>query len=85
MLQEVGLSTGICYFRDFEEYLTILTTGLRRKKKSIINIIKQWDEKVFPDSESSLLRGRNDEGSSLKKAMDLLEADSEEDGDQMED
>ena len=27
-LQEVGSSTGICYFNDFEEYLTILETGL---------------------------------------------------------
>ena len=27
-LQEVGLSTGICHFNDFEEYLTILETGL---------------------------------------------------------
>ena len=27
-LQEVGSSTGIHYFNDFEDYLTILETGL---------------------------------------------------------
>ncbi|KAF8149986.1 hypothetical protein B0H34DRAFT_757228 [Crassisporium funariophilum] len=78
-LQEVGSSTGIRYFSDYQEYLTILVTGLRQKKKSIINIIKHWDEKIFPDSESSLVRGKqSDESSGLKKAMDLLAADSEE-------
>lgn len=78
-LQEVGSSTGIRYFNDYEEYLTILETGLRQRKKSIINIIKQWDDKIFPDSESSLVKGKkNVEGSGLKKVMDLLADDSEE-------
>ena len=78
-LQEVGSSTGIRYFNDFEEYLTILETGLWQKKKSIINVIKQWDEKIFPNSDSSLVTGKKiDESGGLKKAMDLLAADSEE-------
>ena len=82
-LQEVGSSTGIRYFNDFEEYLTILETGLRQKKKSVINIIKQWDEKIFPNSDSSLVAGKkSNESSGLKKAMDLLAADSEEDDDE---
>jgi hypothetical protein len=35
---------------------------------------------VFPDSESSLVKGKkNDDGSSLKKAMGLSAADSAED------
>jgi|ERR1700678_317259 hypothetical protein len=84
-LQEVGSSTGIRYFNDFEEYLTILETGLRQKKKSIVNVIKQWDEKVFPNSDSSLVTGKkNHESSGLKKAMDLLAADSEEDDEEVE-
>ena len=81
-LQEVGSSTGIRYFSDFEEYLMILETGLRQKKKSVINIIKQWDEKIFPESDSSLVKGsfkKSDENSGIKKAMALLAADSEED------
>lgn len=79
-LQEVGSSTGIRYFSDFEEYLMILETGLQQKKKSVINIIRQWDEKIFPDSDSSLVKGnlKNDENSGIKRAMALLAADSEE-------
>ena len=81
----MGSHTGINYFNNFEEYLTILETGLRRKKKSILNIIKVWDEKIFPNSESSLVKGKKkDEGSGLKKAMDLLEANSEEEDNQIE-
>jgi len=84
-LQEVGSSTGIRYFNDFEEYLTILETGLRQKKRSIINVIKQWDEKIFPNSDSSLVTGKkNNESSGLKKVMDLLAADSEEDDEEVE-
>jgi hypothetical protein len=59
----------------------ILETGLRQKKRSIINIIKQWDQKIFPNSNSSLVRDnfkKSDESSGLKKAMALLAADSEE-------
>ena len=76
MLQEVGSTTGIRYFNDFEEYLTIPETGLRQKKKSVTNIIRQWEEKIFPNSDSSLVTGKKiDESSGLKKAMDLLAAD----------
>lgn len=67
-----------------EEYLTILETGLQRKKKSIINIIRQWDKRIFPDSDSSVVRGKKSDengASGLKKAMDLLAADSEDDDD----
>lgn len=81
-LQEIGSNTGIRYFSDFEEYLMILETGLRQKKKSVINIIRQWDEKIFPDSDSSLVKGnfkKSNESSDVKKAMALLEADSEVD------
>jgi hypothetical protein len=86
ILQEVGSSTGICYFNDFEEYLTVLNTGLRQKKKSVINIVKQWDEKIFPDTNSSLVKGKKrDESGDLKKAMDLLAADPEEEDIQMDD
>jgi hypothetical protein len=86
-LQEVGSSTGIHYLNDYQEYLMILETGLRQKKKSIINVIKQWDVKIFPDSDSSLVRqlwGKKDgDSGGLKKAMDLLAADLEEDEDNL--
>lgn len=84
-LQEVGSSTGIHYFNDFEDYLTILETGLRQKKKSVMNIIKRWDEKIFPNSDSSLVMGRkNVESGGLKKVMDHLAAESEEDEEEVQ-
>lgn len=66
----------------------ILETGLRQKKKSIFNIIKQWDEKIFPESDSSLVKGnfkKSNENSGIKKAMALLAADSEEDSEHEDD
>ena len=56
----------------------VLETDLCQKKKSIINIIKQWDEKIFPNLDSSLVKGnlnKSNENSSIKKAMDLLVED----------
>jgi hypothetical protein len=62
----------------------IIETGLRQKKKSVINIIKEWDENIFPETASSLVKGKkSDENSGLKKAMDLLAADSEEEEEPM--
>ncbi|KAF8911092.1 hypothetical protein CPB84DRAFT_1672272, partial [Gymnopilus junonius] len=81
-LQAVGTSTGIHYFEDYEEYLKILETGLRRKKKSTIKIIKEWDSRIFANSDSSLVGKKaksNADDGGVKRAMDLLEADSEED------
>jgi len=86
--QEVGASTGIRYFSYYEEYLIILETGLQQKKRSVVNIIKKWDEKIFPDTNSSLAKGnskKGDESSGLKKLMDSLADDSEEEGSQAED
>jgi len=85
--QEVGASTGIRYLNDYEEYLTILETGLQQKKRSVVNIIKQWDEKIFPDTNSSLAKGNLKKGdeSGLKKLMDSLADDSEEEDSRVED
>ena len=66
-LQEVGLSTGICYFDNFEKYSTILKTGLQQKKTSIFNIFEQWAERIFPI-----------ESRRLRKAMYFLLADSDD-------
>ena len=66
-LQEVGLSTGIRYFDNFEKYSTNLETGLQQKKTSILNIFEQWAERIFPI-----------EGRRLRKAMYFLLADSDD-------
>lgn len=78
-LQSVGANTGINYGRDFEEYLEVLMTGLQKKKKSVLNIFRQWDQVIFPNSDSSLV-GHADKDTSrgLKTALMMLEADEVE-------
>ena len=79
-LQNVGTNTGINYGKDFEEYLEVLMTGLRKKKRSILNVFKEWDQVIFPNSDSSLVRQDRDASSSgLKTAMTMLEDDEVDD------
>jgi len=81
-LQEVGSSTGIRYFKDYEEYLTLLEIGLRTRKKTILNIFKEWDAKIFPETDSSLAGAEpsKDDTANLKMLMESLEEDTDEDG-----
>ena len=74
--QEVGSNTGIRYFQDYEEYLTMLEIGLRHRKKTIVNIFKEWDAKIFPDTDSSLagVKSSNDT-SYLQVLMESVEDD----------
>ena len=76
-LQEVGSRTGIQYFQDYEEYLTMLETGLRRRKKTIVNIFKEWDAKIFPETDSSLAGAKpsKDDHSDLKVLMESIDDD----------
>jgi hypothetical protein len=85
-LQAVGTSTGIHYFDDYEEYLKLLETGLRRKKKSVINIIREWDSKIFPNTDSSLVvvKAKSSEDNGVKRAMASLDADSDDAADENE-
>jgi hypothetical protein len=82
-LQAVGTSTGIHYFDDYEEYLKLLAMGLRRKKKSVVNIIREWDSRIFPNTDSSLVvvKSKSDEDNGVKRAMDSLDANSDENED----
>ena len=60
----------------------MLETGLRRKKKkSVYNIIKEWDSRIFPNTESSIIsvKGKSTDDGGMKRAMDALDADSEDD------
>ena len=79
-LQEVGSSTGIRYFKDYEEYLTMLEAGLRRRKRSIVNIFREWDAKIFPETASSLAGAKpsKDDAADLKLLMDSIEDDTDE-------
>jgi hypothetical protein len=81
-LQEVGGNTGIRYFKDYEEYLTMLETGLRRRKKTVVNIFKEWDAKIFPETHFSLVgpHPTKDDGTNLKVLMESVEGDTDEEG-----
>lgn len=86
-LQSVGTNTGINYKKDFEEYLEILMKGLRKKKRSVLNVFREWDRVVFPNSDSSLVSGAGQDqnmSSGLKTALDMLEADEVEGGDELQ-
>ena len=85
-LQEVGSTTGIRYFKDYEEYLTLLETGLQAKKKTIFKIFREWDAKIFPDTDSSLAGAEpsKNNAANLEMLMKSLEDDSDEDDDNAE-
>ncbi len=85
LLQAVGSSTGINYFSDYEEYVNLLQTGLLRKKKTTLNIFRQWDLQVFPNTGTSLVGGsQSQESAGMKKAMALLDADESEEEEEEE-
>ena len=75
----MGANTGINYGKDFDEYLEILLTGLRKKKRSILNVFREWDRVIFPNSDSGMVEHNRDAGGSLKRAMTMLNDDSDED------
>ncbi|KAH9970789.1 hypothetical protein BGW80DRAFT_1326669 [Lactifluus volemus] len=77
-LQRVGNNTGIHYANDFDMYLRILMTGLRQRKKSILNVFREWDRVIFPNSNSGLAAQGQEISSGLRMAMEMLEADEEE-------
>jgi hypothetical protein len=79
-LQAVGTSTAIHYFDDYKEYLKLLKMGLYWKKKGVVNIIREWDSWIFPNTDSSLVvaKAKASKDNKVKKAMASLDADSDE-------
>jgi hypothetical protein len=53
-------------------------TGLRKKKKSILNVFREWDRVIFPHSDSSLVGQNQNISSGLKTAMDMQDDDEVE-------
>ncbi|KAJ7101160.1 hypothetical protein C8R44DRAFT_888121 [Mycena epipterygia] len=79
-LQARGDRTNIDYEQRFEEYLEILTAGLRKKSPSILHVFSEWDRIVFPNAEASSVdparnrRGRKSDG--FNRAMEALEEEA---------
>lgn len=54
-LQKRGATTGIDYFVLCEEYLKLIMNGIHRDKVEFINIVQEWDEAIFPGTETSIV------------------------------
>ncbi|KAJ7321995.1 hypothetical protein DFH08DRAFT_818372 [Mycena albidolilacea] len=69
--------TGINWAADYELYLKYLTTGLEKCNTSVLKIFRMWDDIFFP-GRSDASGGAENNGGSTVDAMDLLNADAEE-------
>ncbi|KAJ6477826.1 hypothetical protein C8R47DRAFT_1075176 [Mycena vitilis] len=76
-LKKRGVTTNIDYAARFEEYLEILTTGLRTKVPSILHVFSEWDRIVFPNAEVSAVDPASRAGKSdgFKRAMEAMRAE----------
>ncbi|KAJ6469089.1 hypothetical protein DFH09DRAFT_955340, partial [Mycena vulgaris] len=73
--------TGIDWHSDLEKYIQYLRSGLDKRKASVLNLFREWDELFFPESETSLAgKNADDDGAerAMKDVMELLDADAEE-------
>ncbi|KAJ7897612.1 hypothetical protein B0H14DRAFT_2557612 [Mycena olivaceomarginata] len=81
-LRSRGDHTNIDYDTLFDQYLEILTLGLCEKSRSILNVFKEWDRIIFPNSEFSLGGGNahNSPGDGgNQRALDAMRAEKEAD------
>ncbi|KAJ6453503.1 hypothetical protein C8R45DRAFT_945039 [Mycena sanguinolenta] len=78
-LRDQGDKTNINYDALFDQYLEILLEGLRDKSQSILNVFREWDCVIFPNSESGyggkIRSGPSDGGN--QRALDELRAEKE--------
>lgn len=55
----VGDTTNIDWKASFTQYLKLLTVGYNAKKKYIYELIKHWDETLYPNTTTSLANSPN--------------------------
>ncbi|EGO19257.1 hypothetical protein SERLADRAFT_443304 [Serpula lacrymans var. lacrymans S7.9] len=53
-LKEKGNESGIRWHDDFDNYLEYLLSGLQKQKKSVLNIFREWDQVLFPNTSHGL-------------------------------
>lgn len=78
-LQQRGAMTGIDYMAVYEDYLKLITIGLHRNKAEFINIIQQWDETVFPGTETSIVFSKSSSGDTENEVEKEIERMDDED------
>jgi hypothetical protein len=78
---ETGDTTNIDWKASFNNYLKLLTTGYNAKKKDIYDLIKHWDDQLYPNTTSSLANPTNaaaeNSDSDNEEAMAALNAGHE--------
>ncbi|KAJ7126478.1 hypothetical protein C8R43DRAFT_1135059 [Mycena crocata] len=79
-LRAQGDTTNIDYEGLFDEYLDILTTGLRNKTPSILHVFEEWDRIVFPNARASHVdpekQHRRRKSSGYQRAMEAMRAEN---------
>ncbi|KAG6810765.1 hypothetical protein H0H93_014766 [Arthromyces matolae] len=80
-LQQKGKTTKINYMNLYNEYLEILTKGLRKKLKSVREVVKEWDTAIFPDTETSLVMTGGADRSGVTRALAAQDEEGAGEGD----
>ncbi|KAJ7159617.1 hypothetical protein C8R46DRAFT_1224197 [Mycena filopes] len=78
-LKSRGETTNIDYEARFDEYLEILTTGLRMKTPSILHVFSEWDSIVFPNAKASYVdpeHKKNSKSEGYRRAMAAMKAEA---------
>jgi hypothetical protein len=78
-LQQRGATTGIDYMVLYENYLKLITNGLQHNKAEFINVIQQWDEAVFPGTETSIVAGKTSSSDTENEIDKEIERMNDED------
>lgn len=63
----------------YEDYLKLIMSGIHRNKAEFINIIQQWDEVVFPGTETSIVARKSSSGDTENEIDREIERMEDED------
>ena len=63
----------------YENYLKLITNGLQLNKAEFINIIQQWDEVVFPGTETSIVAHKTSSGGTGNEVDEEIKRMNDED------
>jgi hypothetical protein len=63
----------------YENYLKLITNGLQLNKAEFINVIQQWDEAVFPGTETSIVAHKTSSDATENEIDEEIERMNDED------
>ncbi|EGO25546.1 hypothetical protein SERLADRAFT_335289, partial [Serpula lacrymans var. lacrymans S7.9] len=78
--KERGAESGIHWHEDFDNYLQFLLSGLKKQKRSVLHIFRQWDMALFPNTEHGLAGQLTNTGRDqlMQSVMAALDEDEDE-------